>query len=205
MKMVVAVSVVITVFAAVLVMNLRGNEVRAPEVARTATTSEGESVQPSPVAAPSSQSPSPEVPNHSSAAMTSAAEVPFDFPDSVHEFCARAESEACRQVEAFVDEMAMEPRAGEWAADMESRIRSTIDTELQGHAQIRALQCRRSRCAVVYAMPEAVGSRELAGDLTFGGALVQNAGVSVSEANSTGDVVSVLTWRCQGGSTCPPL
>lgn len=207
MKMVAGALVAIAVFATVLVMNLQGDQVR-PSPEATVTRSDGDDVptaRPDSATTPAALPATPaEAPNQSAEVI--AAPAAFELPASVHDFCARAESEECRQVEAFIDEMATEPRAAGWAADMESRIERAIGTELQGHAQVRALQCMRSRCAVVYALPADFGNLELGGDLTFGGALVQNAGVAVTETNATGNViVSVLTWRCHGGSDCAQM
>jgi hypothetical protein len=126
----------------------------------------------------------------------------FEVSASVHEFCGQTEWEACRQVEAFLDEMASEPRSAEWASRMEESITAEMTTALQGRAQIRSLQCRRTRCAIEYTTPAELGSIEPNGDLTFGGALVQNAGVVVPEMDSSAGnvIVTVLTWRAHGAA-----
>jgi hypothetical protein len=127
----------------------------------------------------------------------SAAAPPFEVSASVHEFCGNTEWLACREVEAFLDEMAAEPRDAAWASDMESRIASAVTMGLQGHARIRALECRRARCAMEYAMPAEFADLQFEGDLSFGNALVPNTGVFLPELDSaTGTfIVTVLTWR----------
>jgi hypothetical protein len=85
---------------------------------------------------------------------------------------------------------------------MEESITAEMTTALQGRAQIRSLQCRRTRCAIEYTTPAELGSIEPNGDLTFGGALVQNAGVVVPEMDSSAGnvIVTVLTWRAHGAA-----
>ena len=54
----------------------------------------------------------------------------------------------CSDMRAFLERMAAEPRNDEWARAMESRIEKAVMSGERGKFRIRALECRRDRCAL---------------------------------------------------------
>lgn len=76
---------------------------------------------------------------------------PFRVSKSIENDCKwmlqQGSSEACDDTHEFLKEMAEEPRDPNWANRMEKQLRHYVATETPGF-DIRALECRESRCAL---------------------------------------------------------
>ena len=76
---------------------------------------------------------------------------PFPMSKSIENNCKwllqHDSSESCDVVQKFLKEMAKEPRDPVWANRMEAELRHYVTTERPGF-EIRALECRESRCAL---------------------------------------------------------
>jgi len=73
--------------------------------------------------------------------------VPFAMSHSVIDTCRRLPW-TCTEVDVFLERMRAEVRSEPWAQDLELRIARATLTRANGRYRIRALECRRSRCAI---------------------------------------------------------
>lgn len=125
--------------------------------------------------------------------------LPFQLSESVEEDCRRTRTFSCWYLHGFIDDLAAEWRNPAWAAEMEERLERVITRGERRKYEIRALECRDTRCAVevatvgVYARVSLVSDDRLDRELRWYGASTiawedpANTGVPV--------IVTVATWE----------
>jgi len=74
--------------------------------------------------------------------------LPFQMSDSVAGNCRRNPGFPCDDLDQFLERMKAESRDPEWAPAIEQYIVKSLQIEEEGALRIRALECRRTRCAL---------------------------------------------------------
>lgn len=132
----------------------------------------------------------------------------FEVSASVREGCDRIIREKlngeqhCRMARTELEKLQSEPRDEVWAAETEARMRDTIDQtpgESAGRYTIRALECRRSLCAIEIASlmnpyPEPTLRRKLIEEGKVFVATPPPLYMSAVELDSTVQQVYVTVW-----------
>jgi hypothetical protein len=124
----------------------------------------------------------------------------FRISDAVSAYCAM--KPVVMMCEAFAPQLAeflAEPRDAEWAAPVERLIAKSMLVDGRRWAEIRALECRRTRCALEYAVSTEDLGRNVDGDAELDRLMEPIGGVMAPELTSGsakgGMWVSVLIWR----------
>lgn len=76
----------------------------------------------------------------------------FQLSATLRNFCSQDQILMCQQTNAFVAAMAEAARDDTWASDTEVQLRRAFEDAGQGKVEVRALQCRSTRCALEYAI-----------------------------------------------------
>jgi hypothetical protein len=76
----------------------------------------------------------------------------FELSASLRNFCSQDQILMCEQTNSFLAAMANEARDDTWANDTETHLRRAFEAAGQGKVELRALQCRSTRCALEYAV-----------------------------------------------------
>lgn len=124
----------------------------------------------------------------------------FDFhvSRSVAEDCRRVRSYSCERLEEILGEMAAQPVDVEWARRTEARIARVFDGAHAGY-RIRALACRRTRCAIEVASdgdyPRVSLSADDALDRELGWDGATNIAWEVDAKTRRWTIVTVATWK----------
>jgi len=74
--------------------------------------------------------------------------LPFERSPSVVNSCDHVRNDLCKQLDRFLERMSAEPRDPDWAPRMEQFIVRSLAVEEEGALRIRALECRKTRCAL---------------------------------------------------------
>jgi hypothetical protein len=122
----------------------------------------------------------------------------FHMSLSALDYCERTGWQVCREVEAFTAQMAQEPRDDAWAAGMENEIARAVAVA-HPSAHVRALECRRRRCALEYAVP-ADSPDAVFGDLDLAGRLDTIARASLPERDPGQGTFIVTLMTLQAAS-----
>jgi hypothetical protein len=124
---------------------------------------------------------------------------PFQLSESVEDDCRRSRTFSCSYLHGFIDDLAAEWRNPVWAAEMEDRLERAITRGERRKYEIRALECRDTRCAVevasagVYARVSLVSDDRLDRELRWYGAST----IAWEDGANTGIpvIVTVATWE----------
>ena len=124
----------------------------------------------------------------------------FDFhaSKSVVEDCRRTRMDSCESLDKILGEMAAQPVDVEWATRTEARIARVFDGAQAGY-RIRALECRRTRCAIELASDGDYPRVSLSADdaldreLSWDGAT--NSAWEVDAHTGRRTIVTVATWK----------
>jgi hypothetical protein len=123
---------------------------------------------------------------------------PFRVSDSVTRFCAtRPIVPMCEAFAPRLAELLAEPRDARWAAPVEALIARSMLVDGKPWVQIRALECRRTLCALEYAVPADDLDHDVDGNAELEQFMEPVSGVVVPEpASGPGKsrMVSVLIW-----------
>jgi len=129
----------------------------------------------------------------------STASKPFRVSDSVTEYCAMKPTVMmCEEFAPRLAEFLAESRDAEWAAPLERLIAKSMPANGQPRFEIRALECRRTRCAFEYAVAADDLGQTWAGYTELDRHLELIGGVTAPELPSgsgNGMWVSVMIWR----------
>ena len=122
---------------------------------------------------------------------------PFPLSKSVTNYCAMKPTLAmCAAFEPLLEEFVSESRDSRWAVPVETLIRKFMLVNGQPWADIRALECRRTMCALEYAVSVDDQSRHVDGDPQLEATMTPVGGVVAPEVVAgQGLMVSVLIWR----------
>ena len=136
---------------------------------------------------------------YASEAKVSAIGKPFRVSHSVVRYCAQKPIVTmCEVFEPQMAEFLAESRDAKWAAPMETRIAKSMLVDGKPWAEIRALECRRTRCALEYAVSIDDLDHDVDGDAELDRLMDPAGGVVVPEPPSDsgkGKMISVLIWR----------
>jgi hypothetical protein len=131
-------------------------------------------------------------------APSEAAEGPLTLPAAIVEQCKPPNSAlVCEDLQSFLDAMNAETRKDAWAREMEARIRKAIRMDGKPVPEIRVLQCRRARCALVYSIAEKDAAREVDGDDALDQLMDVRTGTEAPEASGDGapKIVRMLVYQ----------
>lgn len=124
---------------------------------------------------------------------------PFRVSDSVSRYCEAGPKIAmCAQAMPLLASMRTEPRDPQWAAPMEALIAKSMRVGGKDWVQIRALECRSTRCALEYAVyvndldHDVDGSEELERLMDPQGGIVIP---EMSPGSGKPMMVTVLVWQ----------
>ena len=124
---------------------------------------------------------------------------PFHVSASVTAFCAlKPPAPMCEAFAPQLAEFLAESRDDRWAAPVERLIAKSMLVKGKPWAQIRALECRRTRCALEYAVNAKDLGADVDGNEELDRLMESTGGVMVPDPSSTsggGMLVSVLIWR----------
>jgi hypothetical protein len=123
---------------------------------------------------------------------------PFRLSDSVVRYCAtQPKIMMCEVFEPQLAEFLAEPRDAKWAAPIEALIAKSMLADGKPWVEIRALECRRARCALEYAVSVEDLAHDADGNAELDRLMEPMSGVVVPEPASgmgEGKMVSVLIW-----------
>jgi hypothetical protein len=131
-------------------------------------------------------------------AASQAAERPLELPAAIVEQCKPPNSAlVCEDLQGFLDALNAETRKDAWAREMEARIRKAIRMDGKPVSEIRVLQCRRARCALVYSVAEKDAAREVDGDDALDQLMDVRSGTEAPEASEDGSrkIVRMLVFQ----------
>ena len=124
---------------------------------------------------------------------------PFRISESVKSYCAmKPPAMMCAMFEPLLAEFMGEKREAPWAATMEMLIEKSMRVDGRRWVEIRGLECRRTLCALEYAVPvddmdhDVDGSEELERLMDSAGGVVAP---ELPAGPGNGKFVSVLIWR----------
>ncbi|HEU5134051.1 MAG TPA: hypothetical protein VFU13_02805 [Steroidobacteraceae bacterium] len=124
---------------------------------------------------------------------------PFGVSDSVTAYCAtRPVVAMCEEFAPRLAEFLAESRDAEWADSMERQIAQWMLADRQSPFEMRALECRRTRCAFEYAVTTDAYGQTLDGYEELDRHMELTGGVTAPELTSGtghGKWVSVMIWR----------
>jgi len=122
----------------------------------------------------------------------------FQISKSVKEYCeVRPEPMMCAQAMPLLAAMRSERRNPQWAAPMEALIAKSMRVGGKEWVQIRALECRSTRCALEYAVYVDDLNHDVDGDQEFERLMEPVGGIVAPEVNQGVGrhmMVSVLFW-----------
>jgi hypothetical protein len=126
-----------------------------------------------------------------------AASSALKVPPAITTMCATPPNSVlvCEDLQLFLDAFNAESRENGWAKDMEARIRKAMRVGGKELREIRTLQCRSSRCALVYAVAAKDAEREVDGDLTLDQLMDLRTGAAGTEGPDESTVVGMLVWQ----------
>jgi hypothetical protein len=104
----------------------------------------------------------------------------------------------CEVIEPLLAEFLAESRDAKWAAPMETRIAKSMLVDGKPWVEIRALECRRMRCALEYAVSVDDLDHDVDGDAELDRLMEPVGGIMAPEppsASAKGKLISVLIWR----------
>lgn len=101
----------------------------------------------------------------------------------------------CEDLQLFLEAFNAESRDETWAKDMEARIRKAMRVGGQELRQIRKLQCRSSRCALVYSVRAEDAEKEIDGDLELDQLMDLRSGAVGPEGADGSSVMGMLVWQ----------
>jgi hypothetical protein len=124
---------------------------------------------------------------------------PFRISKSIKEFCdAAPRPPMCEQAMALLAAMQSEPRDPRWAASMEALVAKSMRVGGKDWVQIRALECRSTRCALEYAVYVDDLDHDVDGDEDLERLMEPVGGMMAPEVSQGGSgrglIVSVLFW-----------
>jgi hypothetical protein len=123
---------------------------------------------------------------------------PFQISKSVQEYCGMpVKPMMCEQAMPLLAAMRSEPRDPRWAAPMEARIARSMRVGGKDWVQIRALECRSTRCALEYAVYVDDMDHDVDGDKELERLMEPVGGIvapEVIKGSNRGAMVSVLFW-----------
>ncbi len=131
-------------------------------------------------------------------AASQAAEGVLTLPAAIIEQCKPPNSAlVCEDLKGFLDAMNAETRKEDWAREMEARIRKAVRMDGKPVPEIRVLQCRRARCALVYSVAEKDAAREVDGDDALDQLMDVRTGTEAPEAAGDGapKIVRMLAFQ----------
>lgn len=124
--------------------------------------------------------------------------LPFKPSDSIVSDCLLVSWRPCQELKVFLERLEAESRDEAWARDMEARIEKAVVSGERGKFRIRALECRRTRCALEVASEvDTIGLLSDA-DPEFDELMFPRAsGIAREDDPLTGTrtIVSVQTWQ----------
>jgi hypothetical protein len=124
---------------------------------------------------------------------------PFRVSKSVTEFCAmKPVPVMCETFKPQLAELLAEARDVQWAPPMEKLIAKSMLMNGRPWVEIRALECRRVRCALDYAVSVDDLNHTVDGNAELDQLMEPEGGVTVPEpasGSSKGMMVSVIIWR----------
>lgn len=129
-----------------------------------------------------------------------AASAVLKVPPAITAMCATPPNSVlvCEDLQLFLDVFNAETRDESWADDMEARIRKAMRIGGKELREIRTLQCRRSRCALVYSVAAQDAEKEVDGDLTLDQLMDVRTwaqGPEGAEESAASTVVGMLVWQ----------
>jgi hypothetical protein len=138
-------------------------------------------------------------PASDSAAVPATVGKPFKVSDAVTTYCAmQPPLMMCQMFAPQLAEFLAESRDAAWAAPMEKLIVKSMRVGGKQWTEIRALECRRTLCALEYAVPVDDLNHNVDGDADLDRLMEPEGGVMAPELPSgmgAGKMVSVLIWR----------
>lgn len=124
---------------------------------------------------------------------------PFRVSDSVTAYCAtKPIAMMCEEFAPRLAEFMAESRDAQWAASVESLIVKSMLVDSQPRFEMRALECRRTRCAFEYAVTTDDFGHALDGYEELDRHMELIGGVTAPEllsGSGNGMWVSVMIWR----------
>lgn len=124
---------------------------------------------------------------------------PFRVSDSVATYCSEGRSLAmCEAFKPLLAEFFAETRDAAWAGTIEPLIEKSMLVQGKPRAEIRALECRRTMCALEYAVFVDDLDHGVDGSEQLSRLMEPLGGVMAPElpgADGRGKIVSVLIWR----------
>jgi len=123
---------------------------------------------------------------------------PFQLSPAITEFCAvKPPAMMCEAFEPQLKEFLAETRDPQWAAQVEPLIAKSMLVKGRSWAEIRSLECRRTRCALEYAVSTDDLNHDADGNQELDRLMEPTGGVVVPEVSpgGGGKIVSVLLWR----------
>jgi len=123
---------------------------------------------------------------------------PFEVSRSVTEYCAlRPPALMCTVFKPQLAEFLAETRDAKWAAPIEALIEKSMLEKGKSWMEIRALECRRTLCALEYAVNANDTAHDVDGSPELDRLMEPIGGVVAPEVSlaSGGRIVSVLIWR----------
>jgi hypothetical protein len=119
------------------------------------------------------------------------------IPAAITTMCATPPNSAlvCEDLQEFLDAFNAEPRNDAWAKEMEARIRKAMRVGGKELREIRALQCRSSRCVLVYGVAAQDFEREVDGDLELDRLMDVRTGAVGPEGADESSLVGMLVWQ----------
>jgi hypothetical protein len=126
-----------------------------------------------------------------------AAQSALNLPPAITTMCATPPNSAlvCKDLQEFLDAFNAETRVDAWAKDMEARIRKAMRVGGKELREIRTLQCRSSRCVLVYGVAAADAEKEVDGDLALDQLMDMRTGAVGPEGTDGSTVVGMLAWQ----------
>jgi hypothetical protein len=128
----------------------------------------------------------------------------FRLGAAMREQCASAPAPApfCADLHDFLGKLAGEPRDARWAGDMEARLRKFLLVDGKPWAELRSLECRRTRCAMEFATSLATAGEDIKGDgfdelLELMEPASGGMAYELPGANTPPKVVTVMCWQRQ--------
>jgi len=124
---------------------------------------------------------------------------PFRVSDSVAKYCAiRPIVTMCEAFEPLLAEFLAESRDTQWAAPVEALIAKSMLVDGKPWVEIRALECRRMRCALEYAVSVDDLDHDVDGNAELDRLMEPIGGVMAPEpttGSGKGLMISVMIWR----------
>ena len=77
---------------------------------------------------------------------------PFTLSKSLADYCRETNWIACQQMNQFLAQLRAEPRDEKWATSREDLLKRKFLAAGRKDLEIRALECRRSLCAIEYSL-----------------------------------------------------